>query len=195
MRIMNSLVHVPATSPPPISLRFQDTFRQIFGATTEACLKNQTKLMQAWYELLQRWIYYCIYFRDIQVGVRLTLPGELMKHAVSEGDFVFLLSLLSVLNVEGAKAVSNYKFGVNEKTPPITTHPAQPSGPLRSTRAGLQFPVGTSVFPSHPFFSRNSDENHRSYPSIDERVLEVQNQHQSGCLLGCGVGIRHCGSP
>nr|6W4L_A Chain A, Histone H2B 1.1,Histone H2A type 1 [Xenopus laevis] len=50
--------------------------------------------------------------REIQTAVRLLLPGELAKHAVSEGT----------------KAVTKYTSAKKAKT--------------RSSRAGLQFPVG-----------------------------------------------------
>nr|5VEY_A Chain A, Histone H2B type 1-J,Histone H2A type 1-B/E [Homo sapiens] len=50
--------------------------------------------------------------REIQTAVRLLLPGELAKHAVSEGT----------------KAVTKYTSSASAKT--------------RSSRAGLQFPVG-----------------------------------------------------
>nr|7WLP_A Chain A, Histone H2B type 1-O,Histone H2A type 1-D [Homo sapiens] len=50
--------------------------------------------------------------REIQTAVRLLLPGELAKHAVSEGT----------------KAVTKYTSSKKAKT--------------RSSRAGLQFPVG-----------------------------------------------------
>eukprot|EP00211_Chloroparvula_japonica_P008270 CAMPEP_0119130192 /NCGR_PEP_ID=MMETSP1310-20130426/7628_1 /TAXON_ID=464262 /ORGANISM="Genus nov. species nov., Strain RCC2339" /LENGTH=181 /DNA_ID=CAMNT_0007120675 /DNA_START=309 /DNA_END=854 /DNA_ORIENTATION=+ len=52
--------------------------------------------------------------REVQTGVRLTLPGELAKHAVSEGT----------------KAVTKFSCSDGGR------------GNTRSGRAGLQFPVG-----------------------------------------------------
>jgi len=58
--------------------------------------------------------------RDIQTSVRLNLPGELAKHAVSEGT----------------KAVTKYTSTLGDKT----DHSSRKQSV--SSRAGLQFPVG-----------------------------------------------------
>jgi len=58
--------------------------------------------------------------REIQTAVRLVLPGELAKHAVSEGT----------------KAVTKFNAAEEDRQEPVT-HKF-----TRSARAGLQFPVG-----------------------------------------------------
>jgi len=68
--------------------------------------------------------------RDIQTAVRLTLPGELAKHAVSEGTKAvtkFTCSLGTASTKQPAMA-----FGSNSKPK---------KGTSKAFRAGLQFPV------------------------------------------------------
>jgi len=71
--------------------------------------------------------------REIQTGVRLVLPGELAKHAVSEGTKAV------------TKFVSSEYSGPKQTQPPAGrgSKPApKPRAMSKSMRAGLQFPVG-----------------------------------------------------
>jgi len=114
--------------------------------------------------------------REIQTSVRLILPGELAKHAVSEGvkavtkynaslgenspnsdndDDPFLAPSGMVPNSFSAETVSQtlYPIGFEHDDDNDYVNPMQPQTPSksastgpdtssRSTRAGLQFPVG-----------------------------------------------------
>ncbi|KAK1328811.1 hypothetical protein QTO34_010980 [Cnephaeus nilssonii] len=64
--------------------------------------------------------------REIQTAVRLLLPGELAKHAVSEGT----------------KAVTKYTSSKNHVRTRKQGGKARAKAKTRSSRAGLQFPVG-----------------------------------------------------
>lgn len=97
MLIMNSLVH--------------DVYERIYSEATKLVKYNRKATITS---------------RDIQTAVKLVLPGELAKHAVSEGT----------------KAVT--KFTASKKPPGNQggTKKGATKSVSRSARAGLQFPVG-----------------------------------------------------
>lgn len=84
----------------------RETFDRIFTETNRLTLKKAT-----------------LTSRDIQTAVRLLLPGELAKHAVSEGT----------------KAVTKYSQVAKDGAKPKKDRKTPTS---RSAKAGLQFPVG-----------------------------------------------------
>eukprot|EP00005_Dracoamoeba_jomungandri_P005032 CAMPEP_0174258314 /NCGR_PEP_ID=MMETSP0439-20130205/7324_1 /TAXON_ID=0 /ORGANISM="Stereomyxa ramosa, Strain Chinc5" /LENGTH=198 /DNA_ID=CAMNT_0015341769 /DNA_START=161 /DNA_END=757 /DNA_ORIENTATION=+ len=79
-------------------------------------------------ELLEKDQKNTITSREIQTSVRLLIPGELAKHAVSEGTKAVSKFYASMGNNAG-----NRSWGAQPTMGPQT----------QSARAGLQFPVGT----------------------------------------------------
>ena len=85
-----------------------DIFIRIAEEARELCMNNKNKITLS--------------AREIQTAVRLILPGELAKHAVSEGT----------------KAVTKYNSTQMEQSDGT----GRPMVVSRSAKAGLQFPVG-----------------------------------------------------
>jgi len=76
--------------------------------------------------------------REIQTAVRLLLPGELAKHAVSEGTKAVTKYQASL---DGTNYSANTSFGAPNTESPKKKKPIK-SVNSKSTRAGLVFPVG-----------------------------------------------------
>ncbi|KAK0132537.1 histone H3 [Merluccius polli] len=79
--------------------------------------------------------------REIQTAVRLLLPGELAKHAVSEGTKAVTKYTSSNLS-RVTQYFDNYRDKWNMSGRGKTGGKARAKAKTRSSRAGLQFPVG-----------------------------------------------------
>jgi len=81
--------------------------------------------------------------REIQTAVKLNLPRELAKHAVSEGTKAvtkFSSSLHNENETDNKKVAT--KAARTKKAAQATIAARAPSSKSRSSRSGLQFPVG-----------------------------------------------------